>query len=389
MSPRPRLTVAPPTRTIHGSTEPDGRGASRRRSDEGGGSLPATEERRAEAPHIGRQATEARDGSGLERVLEATLAELLSGDGAAVGPEVWEAALFGPARDFLSRGGKSTRARLVEAGWRIGDGGGPCPPLLPALLEVLHAGSLVVDDIEDDSTHRRGVPALHRRYGVPRALNCGSWMTFLPSLLLEWIGLAPAIELELRRALARAVLRCHHGQALDVSVQVHATPRAALPGLVLTISRLKTGALTELALTAGAIAAGAPPATAMALAEFGADAGVALQMLDDLASLDGAHDVHKRHEDLRLGRATWPWAWLARDADARAFAELARRATFVALADDDPEPLAAALRRRVGEPGRDRARARLGCALERLRAVVGPAAELLAGVVHRLEESHG
>ncbi len=53
-------------RMIHGTTEPDGRGASSRRSDEGAGRPPVTEERRPDAPQIGRQATESRELSGLE-----------------------------------------------------------------------------------------------------------------------------------------------------------------------------------------------------------------------------------------------------------------------------------------------------------------------------------
>jgi predicted RNA methylase len=65
---RARLFVAlgfPLARTIHGPTEPDGRGASSRRSDEGVGRRPITEERRTDAQQIGRQATEAHELSGL------------------------------------------------------------------------------------------------------------------------------------------------------------------------------------------------------------------------------------------------------------------------------------------------------------------------------------
>ncbi len=331
---------------------------------------------------------DARPASALEALVDAELEELLGGDGASVSPEVWERALFGPARDLLARRGKNLRGRLVEAGWQLGGGYGPCPELLVLMLEVLHAGSLVVDDIEDDSTHRRGEPALHRRYGLPRALNCGNWMTFWPSLLIERLALPAAREVELRRALGRAVLRCHHGQALDVTVTVHDTPRAELPDLVATITRLKTGALTELALTAGAIAAGAGPATLRALATFGREAGMALQMLDDLSGLDGARDPHKRHEDLRLGRATWPWAWLARDLAAAPYQQLARMSAVVLLGGDDPAPLAALLRRFIDARGRDRALGRLDAALGVLTDTFGPAAAPLADLAHALEKAH-
>jgi geranylgeranyl pyrophosphate synthase len=324
----------------------------------------------------------------LADLVDAELLELLDGDGAAVSPELWERALFGPARDLLARGGKSLRARLVETGWRVGGGAGAGPPLLAMALEVLHAGSLVVDDIEDDSTYRRGEPALHRRYGLPRALNCGNWMSFWPTLLLERLDLPPAVELELRRAFGRAVMRCHHGQALDLTVRAHETARAELPELVATITRLKTGALTELALTAGAIAAGAPPPTVAALGAFGAAAGTALQMLDDVGSLAGARDPEKRYEDLRLGRATWPWAWLAVDLAEPFHRDLARMAAQVVIAGEDPGPLAALMLRLLDGRGRERALERLLSAHDELRRALGPAAELCTGIVRRLEESY-
>ena len=324
----------------------------------------------------------------LAALVDEELLELLDGDGAAVSPELWERGLLGPARDLLSRGGKNLRGRLVEAGWRAGGGGGVCPPLLAMLLEVLHAGSLVVDDIEDDSTHRRGQPALHRRYGLARALNCGNWMTFWPSLLVERLELPPAIELELRRALGRAVLRCHHGQALDLTARVHEIAPAELPALVETVTRLKTGALTELAFTAGAIAAGAPATTVEALGRFGSEAGVALQMLDDLANLDGARDPHKQHEDLRLGRPTWPWAWLSQALAAPSYDELRTMGALVVVAGEEPGALAALMRRLLDGRGRERALARLHAAVDVLRSEAGSAADLCAGVVRRLEELH-
>jgi geranylgeranyl pyrophosphate synthase len=320
----------------------------------------------------------------LAQLVDHELAQLLDDDGADVDPELWERALFGPARDLLARPGKQLRGRLVDAGWHLGGGEGACPPLLLAALEVLHAGSLVVDDIEDDSSHRRGLPALHRRYGLPRALNCGNWMTFWPTLLIERLALPAAAELELRRRMGRAILRCHHGQALDVSVRVFEHPREELPRVVEAVTTLKTGALTELAVTAGAVAAGAPADRVDALGAFGREAGVALQMLDDLGGLDGGRDPHKRHEDLRLGRPTWPWAWLARALGDGPFAELRGLAAGVALAGEEPAPLAALMRRLLGERGRDEAAGRLHAALDRL----GPGADLLADLVRRLEKSY-
>ena len=126
-------------------------------------------------------------GPALERVLQL-------GD-AAVPAAVWEQALLGPAREFLSRPGKAFRARLVRAGWELAGCQGAPSPLLPLLVELLHAGSLIVDDIEDGSTQRRGAPSLHQLYGVPVALNTGNWLYFAPMALIPRLELPPACEL--------------------------------------------------------------------------------------------------------------------------------------------------------------------------------------------------
>jgi hypothetical protein len=53
------------------------------------------------------------------------------------------------------------------------------------VVEFIHAGSLVVEDIEDGSRIRRGRVALHVRYGMPVALNAGNWLYFWPFELLK------------------------------------------------------------------------------------------------------------------------------------------------------------------------------------------------------------
>jgi geranylgeranyl pyrophosphate synthase len=130
------------------------------------------------------------------------------------------------------------------------------PERLPLLVEILHAGSLIVDDIQDGSAYRRGKPALHVLVGVPLALNAGNWLYFLPHRLLQDLRLDSHVELELRRALDRGVLRCHYGQALDLGVRLGSLSQREVRGVVSLCTRLKTGSLLELAAEVGAIAAG-------------------------------------------------------------------------------------------------------------------------------------
>ena len=315
--------------------------------------------------------------------VDAALDELLRAT--SLPAELWMRALFGPARAFLSRPGKRFRARLVAAAWRIAGGDGAPPATLASIVEILHAGSLIVDDIEDQGQTRRGAPALHHVVGVPVALNTGNWMYCWPSALLAALELPAAIELAMHRDLQACLNRCHQGQALDLALPVTSLRRADVPAVAAAIARLKSGALLGLAATLGARAAGAGADVVAALGEFGVALGEGLQMLDDLGSVCAPDRAAKAEEDLAAARCTWPWAWLAEDAD-----DVAWRGLVAALGAD-PRALAAELARRIGARGRARARDHLATALATLRARVGdgPALDAVADEIVRLEESYG
>jgi geranylgeranyl pyrophosphate synthase len=337
------------------------------------------------------------------------LAALTDGDqrvtaAAPVPRAVWEAALLGPARDMLGRPGKRFREVLVALGWRLAGGRGDVPDGLPQCVELVHAGSLIVDDVEDDSSQRRGAACLHRLHGVPLAINTGTWLYFWALDQLGALGFDAAVATEMRAALSRTLLRGHFGQALDLSLQVGRAPQRCIPSVVAAATDLKTGALMELAARLGALAARAPAPRVATIACFGRRLGVGLQMLDDLGNLapraDGADagggEAAKRHEDLRLGRPTWPWAWAAEALDAPAFAALQADACVVraqALAGGRPrtEPLAAGLRTALGVRGRRAARVHLERAMHDLERDLGPVAELRLVVeeIDRLEASYG
>lgn len=306
-------------------------------------------------------------------------------------PSLWEDALLGPLRDLLGRPSKELRGRLVSAAWSLAGGRGAPPQELPLLVELLHAGSLVVDDIEDGSVTRRGGPALHRRYGLPVALNAGNWLYFWPQALLARLGLPEPVELELHRLVARTLLRCHHGQALDLSVRVGALAQREVPAVVTAVTGLKTGSLFELSASLGAMAAGASPPRVRALAHFGQRLGVGLQMLDDLGSLESAHRRHKGLEDVCLGRPTWPWAWLAERMERMRYARLRAKAREAEQEPVAAEELLDALRVSLARVGRSRVRAHLRLGLSELRQATGPSPvhRLLKDEVARMERSYG
>ncbi|MBC8132941.1 MAG: polyprenyl synthetase family protein, partial [Deltaproteobacteria bacterium] len=310
----------------------------------------------------------------------------------------WDRAVGDVARDILGRPSRQFRARMCEVAWRLGDGVGQIPAFLPAVVEVIHAGSLIVDDIEDGSQVRRGGPCLHLTHGVPRALNTGNWMYFWAMNLVDRLTLPAATQDEIRRVLVDAMYRCHLGQSLDLSIAVGELPREWVYRTVATSTMLKTGALMELAARLGAIAAHASVERVNALGCFGRRMGLGLQMLDDFGNLNASNTgpaESKALEDLRNGRPTWPWARASVDLDEPTFAHLQSSVRVLVDGGDadgtKARALAAELRMAVGLKGRRQTTTYLGQALRDLRYTVGERDELgvLAGELQRLEASYG
>ncbi|MCO4773970.1 MAG: polyprenyl synthetase family protein [Deltaproteobacteria bacterium] len=335
----------------------------------------------------------------LEEELGTDLGRLLGEVGPSVPPEAWDAALLRPLRDFLGRGGKRFRERFASLCWELAGRTDQPPELLPLLIEYVHAGSLIVDDVQDDSPVRRGDDALHVRYGVPLALNAGNWLYFFPLVMLERLGLAPVRELALHRQMARTMLRCHFGQALDLAARCWAWDKKALPALASAITELKTASLFALSASIASEAAGADVGTATALAVFAGELGTALQQLDDLGNLragragSGSTDQvdPKRHEDLRGGRVTYAWALAAEVLSEDELDQLQADALDVAEGGGDVLALARSLDRAVGEVGRQRVGTRLRLSLRALRDAVGdgPVIDEMRREIERLEASYG
>lgn len=329
----------------------------------------------------------------LESLVEDLLAgapeELSIGDG--LRPGFLDAALLDPAKDILRRRGKEFRARMLESCWVLAGGApGEHPARLPLVVELLHAGSLVIDDIEDDSPLRRGEPALHRRFGVPVALNTANWLYFLPLALLSRMGLPDALTLTLYTDVSDAVLLCHKGQALDLSTHVSSVRQSEMPQLVAHTTQLKTGSLMRLAALLGARAAGAHRTHLAALARFGADLGVGLQMLDDWSGITVEERRSKGIEDVKLGRPTWPWAWLASTCDELGYASLVQQARRVSI-DWEAECLVEQLGSRCAETAPAAIRKHLRGALAALESTLGPSAAMedLSHKVAELEKAFG
>ena len=230
---------------------------------------------------------------------------------------ILERLLATPIDDLLNRPAKGLRGHLVRIAFELSDGILSQVPEVPyakylkgfsSVLELVHAGSLIIDDIEDQSTARRGAPTLHRKYGLSVALNAGNFLYFWPLYQVRLLGLPPAVELRVHREYESALIKAHLGQGLDVGVRVDELLQAEVKDLCLACLEFKSGSLMSLAFVLGAIAAGASEGRIELLRDFGMRLGVSLQMFDDLGNFSGRRDPQKHWEDLKLRRPTWIWA---------------------------------------------------------------------------------
>ena len=244
--------------------------------------------------------------------------ELLGLDDCGAVEQILRRALLDPIADLASIRGKRIRGQLVAFSYRLLSGEiSQCTfsatrcRLASEAIELIHAGSLIVDDIEDGSPVRRGRPALHLRYPMPIALNAGNWLYFWPFELFKKLELPKEQLLHIYESCHRTLLRAHFGQAIDLGAKIDTLAQAQVKEVCVASMRLKTGALMGFASLLGAAVAGAPDTLLSILDDFGRDLGTALQMFDDLGNALGIREPAKRYEDLMLSRPSWVWACAA------------------------------------------------------------------------------
>ena len=84
------------------------------------------------------------------------------------------------------------------------------------LTEIVHNGSLMIDDIEDGSHMRRGDLCSHKKFGVDVAVNAGNFMYIAP---MNRIGhfVQEKHQLALHRIFLEEMQCLHIGQGWDIN----------------------------------------------------------------------------------------------------------------------------------------------------------------------------
>lgn len=230
-------------------------------------------------------------------------------------------ALEANARNTIAAGGKRLRPLLVCVA-----AGVPAPQSDELLecavaVELLHAATLVHDDVLDGASLRRGRPTVVATAGRLAATATGDLLFSRAFAALAATGSVAAV-----RILARAGAELAAGELMQ---RADAFSRHVDLERYYERCRLKTAVLFRAACELGALHGGGPD---VELGTFGESIGLAFQILDDVLDVSGPPERtgKPRGADLLDGTVTLPLI-LARERD-QALARLDPRAITTAAA---------------------------------------------------------
>ncbi len=213
-----------------------------------------------------------------------------------------------PFWDLLDRGGKRWRPFLMLVVYEAISGRDAREILDFAIIpEVIHNGTLIVDDVEDDSELRRGKPCIHRIYGTDIAINTGNTMYYLPLMLvLRSEELGEEVKNRIYEMYIQEMVRLSFGQAMDIAWHRGIRGAEVTEEQYLQMCAYKTGTLARLAAKLGAILAGAEEWQVESMGRFAEAIGVAFQIQDDILNIAGDPEKYGKEwgGDITEGKRT-------------------------------------------------------------------------------------
>jgi octaprenyl-diphosphate synthase len=213
----------------------------------------------------------------------------------AIGRYLWEG------------GGKRIRPAVVLLAARLCGGEGPLDPSairMAAVMEMLHAATLVHDDIIDDAKVRRGRPAVNVTWGNEISVLMGDWLymkAFEVTLDQRDFDVLDLLTRMTRSMTEGELIQLDVLGSLDITEAQH-----------LEIVRRKTAYMFRACAEIGAIVGGGDAAQRKALSDYGLCAGIAFQLIDDVLDFVSTEDKLGKPvaNDLREGKLTLPLIYL-------------------------------------------------------------------------------
>ena len=219
-------------------------------------------------------------------------------------------AIAEPIWDMLDRGGKRWRPALfLLICETLGKTSDYCLDF-SIIPEVIHNGTLVIDDIEDSSELRRGKPCTYKIFEMDIAVNAGNAMYYLPllPLMAQKAKLTPEVQRDVYEVYVQEMINLSMGQAMDIAWHRGIANADMLEEAdYLQMCAYKTGTLARMAAKVAAVLSGANKPLVEKLGRFAESIGVAFQMQDDILDLTGVEFAKKKGgvgQDITEGKRT-------------------------------------------------------------------------------------
>jgi len=204
------------------------------------------------------------------------------------------------ANHLISSGGKRLRPMLTLATAALCDYRGDGHIKLAAAVEFMHTATLLHDDVVDESDMRRGKLAARMLWGNEASVLVGDFLLGQAFRMMVEVGSLPALDI-----LSTAATVIAEGEVMQLAA---AKDTSTTEDAYLAVIRAKTAALFAAACEVGPTIAGRPKADQAACRSYGANLGIAFQLIDDALDYGGSSATLGKNtgDDFREGKITLP-----------------------------------------------------------------------------------
>lgn len=171
---------------------------------------------------------------------------------------------------------------------------------MAAVMEFIHTGTLLHDDVIDRASMRRGKTSANKIYGNAISILVGDFLCFKSFTLMTEIG-----SLDILRLISEMGDIMSEGEVFQLTKCGDIT---LTEDEYFSIIEKKTAVLISASCAAGAILEAAPPEKIEALARYGTNVGMAFQITDDVLDYmaQGEEFGKSIGKDMEEGKITLP-----------------------------------------------------------------------------------
>ena len=255
----------------------------------------------------------------LDEVIKKYIPRILSDEAVLLGVdpphysynhEALNKAIVEPIWEFFDRGGKRWRPSLFLLICETLGKDSKDVVDFAMIPEVIHNGTIMIDDVEDSSELRRGKPCTYKIYGLDIAVNAGNAMYYLP--LLSLIENREKVSTEklckIYEIYVKEMINLSLGQGMDIAWHRGLANADKIDEKdYLQMCSYKTGTLSRMTAKIAAVLADANDNLVEKLGRFAENIGVAFQMQDDILDLTSKEFAEKKGglgQDITEGKRT-------------------------------------------------------------------------------------